>query len=131
MIRLLTVLLITLNLPACGEGPVVDPVTHATYYVINETDGDVLFRATRLWSEEVLEVTIPAREIVELDRVTEGSGGHVLPSNFYGPYSVTPVDGGTVLFPVNADWQTCPADAVPRDRGRRQLCLLVAGSIPL
>lgn len=97
-------------LTACIK-PIVEPMTRARYYIDNRTDSALALSLEALYGEaDLLTDSLPAQTITAIDDVVQGSGGHVLPSNFYRSFAVTFVDslGNTVAVYSgvhNEDWE--------------------------
>ncbi len=92
---------------------IVETVARATYYVVNQTEGTVVFEAVHLGGEGSLNVEIPAGESVEVDRVAEGTGGHTMPSNFYTSHTVR-LDGVQIGRTLgDDDWVDCESGQLP------------------
>jgi hypothetical protein len=89
-------------------GPIVEPVTEEDYYVRNDTTHELTVLATTVFGNEpvqLLEDTVPAEQEVHIYHAIEGSGGHAMPSNFFGDFQV--LSGNVIVYQgvVNADWQ--------------------------
>lgn len=97
-------------LTACIK-PNVEPMTRARYYIDNRTDSALALNVEALYDNaDLLTDSLPAQTITAIDDVVQGSGGHVLPSNFYRTFAVTFVDslGNTVAVYSgvhNEDWE--------------------------
>lgn len=97
-------------LTACIK-PIVEPMTRARYYVDNRTDSALAINVEVLYGEaDLLTDSLPAQTITAIDDVVQGSGGHVLPSNFYRSFAVTFVDSvgnASVLYTGvrNEEWE--------------------------
>jgi hypothetical protein len=54
---------------------------------------------------QLLEDTVPAAQEVHIYHAVEGSGGHAMPSNFFGEFQV--LSGDVIVYQgvVDADWQ--------------------------
>lgn len=54
---------------------------------------------------ELIEDIVPAGEQVHIYHAVEGTGGHAMPTNFFGDFQV--LSGNTIIYPgvVNDDWQ--------------------------
>lgn len=105
---------------------IVEPMAHARYFIDNRTDSALVVSAEAIYGEvDLLTDSLPAQTITAIDEVVQGSGGHVLPSNFYRAFEVSFVDSlgsATVLYSgvSNADWERISTFA-----DRTELVLLI------
>jgi hypothetical protein len=85
-----------------------EPVTRADYFVDNSSSGAVELTATDLSDEpaSLLVTTVAAGEEERIFEAIEGSGGHAMPSNFFGSFVVTA--GEDVLYEgvTDEDWSS-------------------------
>lgn len=66
-----------------------EPIEHGSYYLDNRTPYVLHLRIEQHWDEgHQLRVSIPPDTLLRFMDVTQGSGGHVLPSNFIKRFSV-------------------------------------------
>ncbi|QQR86888.1 MAG: hypothetical protein IPJ76_01290 [Flavobacteriales bacterium] len=99
-----------LCLSACRP-VIVEPMAYGRYYVDNRTDSALVVSAEALYGQaDLLTDSLQAQSITAIDDVVQGSGGHVLPSNFYRGFAVTFVDSmgnASVLYSGvrNEDWE--------------------------
>ncbi|MBK9176932.1 MAG: hypothetical protein IPM46_11485 [Flavobacteriales bacterium] len=107
---------------ACAR--ITEPVTLGSYYVENLTGAPLRVEATTLFGDSsVLSDSVPSGESTLFLEVSEGSGGHVLPSNFLRTFEVHGADstGSQVVLYAgvhNTDW-------VVVDRSPRRVDLLL------
>ena len=94
---------------ACEKN--VDPMTSGDYYVTNNTTNTVILAAEGNWGSGA--VALLADEVLVGSKThvytfTEGSGGHVLPSNAWGDFYVydSIVSDSNIIYSGihNADW---------------------------
>jgi hypothetical protein len=94
------------------ENPIIEPIAHGDYYIINNTSSVLTISAFGVFG--IGEVALLTNEIsagttAHIYTFTEGSGGHVMPSNawedFY-VYSGTQSDN-TIIYSgvVDSDWK--------------------------
>jgi hypothetical protein len=89
------------------DGLIVEAVSEADYYVRNDTSLPVSLSATALFGEPVilLQDTVPAGGEALIYHALEGTGGHVMPSNFFHAFTASQ-SGKTLYSGVrDADWQ--------------------------
>lgn len=90
---------------------IIEPMAYGRYYIDNRTDSALVVSAEALYGQaDLLTDSLPAQSITAIDEVVQGSGGHVLPSNFYRGFAVTFVDSmgnASVLYSGvrNEDWE--------------------------
>lgn len=95
--------------PTNGEPDpgIVEPVTEEDYYIRNQTANELTLLATTVFGNEPVELiadTVPAEEEVHIYHAVEGSGGHAMPSNFFGDFQVLSGDAIVYQGVVNEDW---------------------------
>ena len=72
-----------------------EPVSTGYYYVLNKGDQFLRLKASYMGNPILLEEdTIPPLDTTFIFTAIEGSGGHVLPSNFFSTFQVTLVQPG-------------------------------------
>lgn len=105
---------------------IVEPMAYGRYYVDNRTDSALVVSAEALYGEaDLLTDSIPPQSITAIAEVVQGSGGHVLPSNFYRAFAVTVEDSlgsASVLYSGvrNEDW-----DRISSFADRTELVLVI------
>jgi hypothetical protein len=87
-----------------------EPVSTGYYYVLNKGDQFLRLEASYMGNPILLEEdTIPPLDTTFIFTAIEGSGGHVLPSNFFSTFQVTLVQPGndSLLYSGvnNYDWK--------------------------
>jgi hypothetical protein len=90
------------------EPPITEPVTEADYYMRNQRSAELVVVATAIVGDagvELLEDTIPANSEVHIFHAWEGSGGHAMPSNFFGTFRVLVGDDVVYEGVRNDDWK--------------------------
>ena len=117
------VLLLLLIFSACTT--IKEPVTTGYYYVVNKGDQFLRLEASYIGNPILLtEDTIPPFDTTFIFTAIEGSGGHVLPSNFFSTFQVTLVQPGndSLLYSGvnNYDWK----NAAFREGGRNLVLLI-------
>jgi hypothetical protein len=89
--------------------PIVEMVSEADYFVRNETDASVVVRAYGIdFGMRIVDVTVPAGAEVRIFHALEGSGGHVMPSNFFRRFEVLRGTRAVYQGVRNGDWQEHP-----------------------
>ena len=96
-----------------------EPISTGYYYVVNKGDQFLRLEASFMGNAIVLEEdTIPPFDTTFIFTAIEGSGGHVLPSNFFSTFQVHRVIPGndSLLYTGvnNNDWK----NAAFREGGR-------------
>ncbi|MFT3925251.1 MAG: hypothetical protein QM778_22125 [Myxococcales bacterium] len=95
------------NADAGTEEPIVEPVSEADYYVRNQTAAAVSLAATDLSGGPVqlLQDRLAPGEEARIYHALEGTGGHVMPSNFFENFTVTSGTDVTYSGVRNEDWK--------------------------
>lgn len=92
------------------DRPIVEPVSEADYYVRNETSLVVSLSATSLSGEPVTLVreSVPPAGEALIYHAVEGTGGHVMPSNFFRAFLAS--QSGKPLYSgvLDTDWKEGP-----------------------
>lgn len=125
MDRKVALLLASLLLAACIK-PIVEPTSNGRYLIDNRTGSGLQVEAETPYGPVTwLADSLPPDTITAFVDVSQCSGGHVLPSNFFKTFALTTVDslGNAVVVYSgvrNGDWMHSSA----RD-GRMHLTLVV------
>ena len=103
-----------------------EPIEHGSYYIDNRTAEALHLSIVQHWDDgNQLNEIIPPDTLLRFMDVTQGSGGHVLPSNFIKRFTVTRTDsllGEVVVYEGvrNGDWRREDLSS-----GRTDLVLLI------
>jgi hypothetical protein len=93
------------------RGMIVETVNYGRYFVHNRFPYAVRIATT---GYPVATTLLPAGAVTHIGDVAEGTGGHVMPSNFFESFTVRPATGGRVVYSGvrNQDWRqigrSCP-----------------------
>jgi len=103
------ILIILLLFIRCTGLP--EPVGHGDYYVTNNTSQLLLISALESWTDNEVELItnqIETGEKMHVYTFTEGSGGHVMPSNAFSEFTIYTDDKTVqnIIYSrvVNKDW---------------------------
>lgn len=87
---------------------IVEPVARADYYITNNRSNDLSIQANIYDNRSLENSQIAAGTSVFIFKATEGSGGHIMPSNFFSSFKVyEKLQGGDSLIYEgvrNEDW---------------------------
>ncbi len=90
---------------------VVEPITHGDYYITNNTTDKLHVRAFYDFNEEedLLVNEINPGSKVHIFTFTEGTGGHVMPSNAWTDFYIYSgyISDSTIIYSCieNSDWE--------------------------
>lgn len=88
--RTIAILLAVLAISACIKP---DDIHQGDYHVANHlTTGLKAYAEYRGQPVQLMRDSIPPGDTVHIAHVTEGSGGHIYPSNFFSVFRLTTVD---------------------------------------
>jgi hypothetical protein len=95
--------------------PIEEPVVEEDYFIRNESDFELRVHATSVFGNTPIDlladIVLPGGE-VHVFHAVEGSGGHAMPSNFFGTFRVEAGDAVVYEGVRDQDWRREPAGLV-------------------
>lgn len=113
---LLAMTILSGNLVGCGPSGLEEAISEADYFVLNQRTEMACLSAKEVGVDLDITFTtpkIPSGEQAHIYHAWEGSGGHTLPSNFFGTFKAVNCADSTDIFyegVVNADWKQLTND---------------------
>ncbi len=107
---------------------IVEAINYGRYFIRNNQRQTLHASGVDRGGVTPRTLDIPPGATVEVWRVSEGTGGHVRPTNFFASITITPIAGGAPVYSGvrNDDWRDLGDDGC----GASRYLLTLAPAVP-